>query len=183
MILMRWTSWAFLAFVGSLVFLVLFIKDWEIKTGVDRLSRMHVSPQSALDADPDLKLVSERSPYSGPNADTRADPRSGRAGNADTVAPHAGSTPGEWACAPFLSGQTERAPDHGTPRKTAYLRPVTFLQQKMAQGKHHVQMHKAACSNAGSPKRRAPPPLEEDLGGGDICSLQEQPQRTMASLY
>ena len=57
MILMRWTSWAFLAFVGSLVFLVLFIKDWEIKTGVDRLSRMHVSPQSALDADPDLKLA------------------------------------------------------------------------------------------------------------------------------
>jgi hypothetical protein len=63
MIFMKWTSWAFLAFVGSLVFLVLFIKDWEVKRGVDRLSRMHVSPQSALDADPDLKLVSERSPY------------------------------------------------------------------------------------------------------------------------
>jgi len=63
MVLMKWTSWAFLAFVGSLAFLVLFIKDWEIKTGVDRLSRMHMSPQSALDADPNLKLVSERSPY------------------------------------------------------------------------------------------------------------------------
>ena len=62
-ILMKWTSWAFLAFVGSLVFLVLFIKDWEIKKGVDRLSRMDVSPKSALDADPNLKLVSERSPY------------------------------------------------------------------------------------------------------------------------
>jgi hypothetical protein len=63
MVLMKWTSWAFLAFVGSLVFLVLFIKDWEIKTGVDRLSKVHVSPQSALDADPNLKLISERSPY------------------------------------------------------------------------------------------------------------------------
>jgi hypothetical protein len=25
------------------------------------------------------------------------------------------------------------------------------------------------------PKRRAQPPSEEDLGGGDICSLEEQP--------
>jgi len=62
-VLTKWTSWAFLAFVGSLAFLVLFIKDWKIQTGVDRLSRMYVSPQSTLDADPNLKLVSERSPY------------------------------------------------------------------------------------------------------------------------
>jgi hypothetical protein len=60
---MKWTSWAFLAFVGSLIFLVLFIKDGEFKAGVDRLSRTKISPQSELDADPDLKLVSERSPY------------------------------------------------------------------------------------------------------------------------
>jgi len=39
---------------------VLYIKDQEIKTGVARLSKMN---QSALEADPDLKLVSERSPY------------------------------------------------------------------------------------------------------------------------
>jgi len=25
------------------------------------------------------------------------------------------------------------------------------------------------------PKRRPQPPYEEDLGGGDICSLEEQP--------
>jgi hypothetical protein len=42
---------------------VLFIKDGEFKAGVDRLSRTKISPQSELDADPDLKLVSERSPY------------------------------------------------------------------------------------------------------------------------
>jgi hypothetical protein len=57
---MKWTSWAFLTFVGSLIFLVVFIKDWQIKTGVDRLSKMN---QSAVETDPNLKLVSERSPY------------------------------------------------------------------------------------------------------------------------
>jgi hypothetical protein len=57
---MKWTSWAFLGFLGSLIFLVVFIKDRKIKTGVDRLSKMN---QSAIEADPNLKLVSERSPY------------------------------------------------------------------------------------------------------------------------
>jgi hypothetical protein len=57
---MKWTSWAILAFVGSLLFLVLFIKDWEIRAGVNRLSKMN---QSAVEADPNLRLVSERSPY------------------------------------------------------------------------------------------------------------------------
>ena len=60
---MKWTFWAFLAFVGSLLFLVLFIADRQMKAGEDRLSRMKVLPQSALEADPNLKLVSERSPY------------------------------------------------------------------------------------------------------------------------
>jgi hypothetical protein len=45
---MKWTSWAFLAFVGSLMFLVLFIKDWEIKRGIERLSKTKLSPQSQL---------------------------------------------------------------------------------------------------------------------------------------
>jgi len=63
MVLGKLTSWSFLAFVGSLAFLVLFIKDWEIKTDTDRLSKMYLSPRFALDADLDLKLVSERSPY------------------------------------------------------------------------------------------------------------------------
>jgi hypothetical protein len=53
---MKWTSWAFLGFLGSLIFLVVFIKDRKIKTGVDRLSEMN---QSAIEADPNLKLVSE----------------------------------------------------------------------------------------------------------------------------
>ena len=58
---MKWTSWAFLAFLGSLAFFVLFIAD--MNAGVDRLSTMKLPSQSALDGDPDLKLVSERSPY------------------------------------------------------------------------------------------------------------------------
>jgi hypothetical protein len=36
----KWTSWTLLAFVGSLLFLVLYIKDAEIRAGVDRLSHM-----------------------------------------------------------------------------------------------------------------------------------------------
>jgi hypothetical protein len=55
--------WAFLAFIGSLVFLVLFIADRQMNAGVDRLSTVKIPPQSALDADPALKLVTERSPY------------------------------------------------------------------------------------------------------------------------
>jgi len=60
---MKWKSWAFLAFAGSLIFLVLFIADRQTKMGEDRLSRMKIPPQSALQADPNLKLVIERSPY------------------------------------------------------------------------------------------------------------------------
>jgi hypothetical protein len=60
---MKWTSWAFLAFVGSIIFLVLFMADRETKVGMDRLSRANLPPQSVLEADPNLKLVSERSPY------------------------------------------------------------------------------------------------------------------------
>ena len=61
-------------------------------------------------------------------------------------------------------------------QKTAEFMPVTFLQLTMAQGenimfrriKQLVRMH---CP----PKRRTQPQPEEDLGGRDICSLQEQP--------
>ena len=59
---MKWTSWAFLAFLGSLAFSVLFIADQQTNAGVDRLSTMKLPSQSALDRDPDLKLVSQRSP-------------------------------------------------------------------------------------------------------------------------
>jgi hypothetical protein len=53
---MRWTSWAFLAFIGSMLFLVLFIKDWQIKRGVERLSKTKLSPQSQLQ--PELEVQS-----------------------------------------------------------------------------------------------------------------------------
>jgi hypothetical protein len=56
-------SWNVLAFVGSLIFLVLFIKDWETKMDGQKLSRMKLPHHSALDVNPNLKLVSERSPY------------------------------------------------------------------------------------------------------------------------
>ena len=57
---MKWTSWPF-AFMGALAFLVLIIADYEMDAGVDRLSKMKLL--STLDADPNLKLISERSPY------------------------------------------------------------------------------------------------------------------------
>jgi hypothetical protein len=60
---MRGICWSFLAFVGSLVFMVLFIADRQMNAGVGRLSEVSISPQSVLDADPDLRLVTERSPY------------------------------------------------------------------------------------------------------------------------
>jgi hypothetical protein len=55
-------SWTTLAFVGSLIFLVVLIKDWETKMGADKLSRMKLPHHSGLHADPNLKLVSEQVP-------------------------------------------------------------------------------------------------------------------------
>jgi hypothetical protein len=43
--------------------LVLFIKDWEAKMDAEKLSRVELPRHSGLNADPNLKLVSERSPY------------------------------------------------------------------------------------------------------------------------
>jgi len=60
---LRYTSWTILAFVGSFIFLVLFIKDWETKMDAQKLSRTKLPHHSDLDVDPNLKLVSERSPY------------------------------------------------------------------------------------------------------------------------
>ena len=56
-------AWPFLALLGSLIFLVLFIKDWETKMDAEKLSRMKLPHRSGLNADPNLKLVSERSSY------------------------------------------------------------------------------------------------------------------------
>ena len=60
---MKLTSWGVLAFGGSLLFLMLFIKDWETKMDAEKLSRMKLPHHSGLNADPNLMLVSERSPY------------------------------------------------------------------------------------------------------------------------
>jgi hypothetical protein len=60
---MKWTSWAFLAFVGALAFSALIVADYEMDASVDRLSKMKLTPQSTLDADPNLKLISDRNPY------------------------------------------------------------------------------------------------------------------------
>jgi hypothetical protein len=55
---MKYTSWTILAFVGSLIFLVLFIKDWETKMDADKLSRVKLPHHSGLNADPKLMLIS-----------------------------------------------------------------------------------------------------------------------------
>jgi hypothetical protein len=59
---MKLSLWVALAFAGGLAFLSLFIADRQTKSGVDRLSDISELPHSALD-DPNLKHVSERSPY------------------------------------------------------------------------------------------------------------------------
>jgi len=43
--------------------LVLILEHCQIRAGVERLSELRVSHDPSLPADPDLKLVSERSPY------------------------------------------------------------------------------------------------------------------------
>jgi hypothetical protein len=58
-------KWTFLVLCAGffITAVVLFIEDYQIEAGVERLSEMRVSPQPALYADPNLKEVSERSPY------------------------------------------------------------------------------------------------------------------------
>jgi hypothetical protein len=55
--------WLFVLLVGGLVHLILFTADREISAGVDRLSEARLGHPDALNVDPNLKLVSERSPY------------------------------------------------------------------------------------------------------------------------
>ena len=59
---MKLPYFAFLALLGGLAFLILFIADRERKLGEDRLSVYRI-PHSALYADPNLRLVSAYSPY------------------------------------------------------------------------------------------------------------------------
>jgi hypothetical protein len=60
---MKWTTWAVLGFFGALMFLVLVVKDREIAGGLERLSNYNASRRIELKPDPDLKGVSENSPY------------------------------------------------------------------------------------------------------------------------
>jgi hypothetical protein len=55
--------WLFAAVVGGLAHLILYIADREISAGVDRLSEVRILRPDGLDADPNLKVVSARSPY------------------------------------------------------------------------------------------------------------------------
>jgi hypothetical protein len=55
--------WLFLAAVGGLAHLVLYLADREINAGVDRLSESRLVRHGELDGDSNLKLVSARSPY------------------------------------------------------------------------------------------------------------------------
>jgi hypothetical protein len=62
-------------------------------------------------------------------------------------------------------------PDHSTLTKTGYFcRQLSFSSRENIMFKRLKQL---ASKYQG--KRRTQPLPEEDLGGGDICSLQEQP--------
>jgi hypothetical protein len=58
-------KWTFLILCAGffITTLVLVLEDYQISAGVERLSEMRVSTDSSLTADPNLRLVSERSPY------------------------------------------------------------------------------------------------------------------------
>jgi hypothetical protein len=55
--------WLLLAVAGTLAFSILFLADRERKASVDRLSKYKPAPHVALEADPDLRQQTERSPY------------------------------------------------------------------------------------------------------------------------
>jgi hypothetical protein len=52
----------FLAMVGVFAFSIPYLADRERKAGVERLSNYKTVPNAALEADPDLRQQSERSP-------------------------------------------------------------------------------------------------------------------------
>jgi hypothetical protein len=58
---MRWTFFVLCA--GSLIGLMLFMQDRKIAAGVERLAEIRLAHAPSIKADPNLKLVSERSPY------------------------------------------------------------------------------------------------------------------------
>jgi hypothetical protein len=58
-------KWTFLILCAGffITTLVLVIEDYQLESGVERLSEMRVSAEPPLSADPNLRLVSEHSPY------------------------------------------------------------------------------------------------------------------------
>jgi hypothetical protein len=60
---MRVMFLGYVAFVGALAFLVLFVADREREAGAERLSAYRIPPHAAFNTDPELKLVSANSPY------------------------------------------------------------------------------------------------------------------------
>jgi len=58
---MKWRFFVLCA--GFLIGLFLFIHEREISAGVERLAEMRLAHPPALNADPNLKRVSERSAY------------------------------------------------------------------------------------------------------------------------
>ena len=58
---MKPTFLTVVAFIGVLAFLVLFLADREMQSGIERLSHYRFSPRSALAADSGLRLVKRRS--------------------------------------------------------------------------------------------------------------------------
>jgi hypothetical protein len=56
----KWTSWGFLAFVGSLAFLALYIKDREIRAGVERPRHLQIASHSSRLSTPAKVRESER---------------------------------------------------------------------------------------------------------------------------
>ena len=60
---MKVAFFAFLAFLGSAIFLVALVADRQIKLGEDWVSKINKVPRSVIEADLNLKLVSDRNPY------------------------------------------------------------------------------------------------------------------------
>lgn len=58
---MKPTFLTVVAFIGVLAFLVLFLADREVQSGIERLSRYRFSPRSALDAGESLQVEGRHS--------------------------------------------------------------------------------------------------------------------------
>jgi hypothetical protein len=69
----------------------------------------------------------------------------------------------------------ERAAGHGTLHKLPYFVTIASFSDQTGRGNIMFRSIRQLGKMMVSAKRGGQPPAEEDLGGGDICSLQEQP--------